>query len=167
MRAARRDFGALLVSGERKGNIYGPVPKRGAAEFGQVLDTLGDGQEVIAAELTEFAGKSDPAVGQEYFRFAIAAGIEEELAGGWVASGVFEAETGGKVTHGDPAGFAAPAHVNEFLTQGQHLAEGGAGFWGEMVFQTGEKGVGSRDDMDVIHSELYLPSERAFEDITG
>ena len=61
-------------------DILGAFPESLEAKFTQALASLGDSQKVIAGQLTHLAGKAAGAVGHDDFGFAVAAGVEKNVA---------------------------------------------------------------------------------------
>lgn len=127
-----------------KKDILCAFPQHFFADGAQVFFAFDDGEEMVAGKLPHFAGKAGGSVGEQDFGFAVAAGVEEDFAGGGVAGVVFKADVELEVAEGNPACFAAPAGVDEFLAVGEQLAEFGAGFGGVGLFEAGDKlGVGN------------------------
>src|SRR6266481_5216451 len=62
------------ASDQGKFNRLSALPQGQAAELRQVLDSFGDGQEVIASELPDPAGETDTAIGEQDLSLADAAG---------------------------------------------------------------------------------------------
>src|SRR5258708_27369413 len=96
-------------------------PENFFAEFAQVLAALSNRQEVIASDLTQFAGETGRAIGEEDLRLAIPTRIEQNLTGGRMAGVILKCYAGLPVAQGNPGGFAAPARVDEFVVERQQL----------------------------------------------
>src|ERR687885_127900 len=91
-----------------------------------MLTALDDRQEVIAGQL---AGKHGGTVGKENFRLAVAARIQQDLAGSWVAGVVLESHAHLAVAQRNPGCLPAPACLNDLVAEGQQRLEGGARPW--------------------------------------
>src|SRR5262249_3174101 len=107
-------------------NRLSALPQGQTAKLGQLLDSFDDGQEVIASELPNLTGETDAAIGQQDFSLADAAGVDEQLTRGGVARRILVAEIEVKPTERDPAGFAAPSHVDQPIPVRQHALKSGA-----------------------------------------
>jgi hypothetical protein len=58
----------------------GAFPEALHAQGPEILFTLGNGQEVISGQLTQLAGKTAGAVGQNNFGLGIATGVKQNIA---------------------------------------------------------------------------------------
>jgi hypothetical protein len=100
---------AWFGSGCLEDDVLRAFPQHGAPELPQLLAALGDGDEVVAGELPDGAREQRPPVGEEDLGLAIAAGVEQDLAGCRVARVVLER---GDVQDSRAAGSnGAPARV--------------------------------------------------------
>ena len=68
-----------------------------------VFDAIDDGQEVIPGERPDLAREAAGAVGDQQLGFAVAAGIEQHVAGGGKAGVVLEADAEVEVAQRNPA----------------------------------------------------------------
>src|SRR5688572_8612101 len=80
-----------------------------------MLRAFDDGQEMVACQLTRFAGKTGAAIGEEDFSFADATRIKQHIAARRVAGWIFIADAKLKISEGNPAGFPAPTGMNQLL----------------------------------------------------
>src|SRR3954466_8414043 len=124
-RLASQAPAARADSGELEGNVLGAFPEEGLAELGEVLVALDDGREMIARELPRLGGEVDVAVGEQDLGLGNATRIEHDLARVRIARPVLGAEAEIEVAERDPAGLAAPAHVDDARAQRQQRAEYG------------------------------------------
>jgi len=115
---------------------------------------------MISRQLPELAGKATGAVGQNDFGFAVATGVEENFTRGRVARRILKSNGfailfENKIAQGDPAAFARPAHVDEFLPIGQQLQERCNGDWGFWV-RLGSKMKAAGFDVNIHFLERAL-----------
>src|SRR5712692_10933063 len=68
-----------------EGDVLGALPQDDPAELGQLFVALEHGGEVVARELPCLAGEQGRPVRKQDLRFADAAGIQEQVAWGWMA----------------------------------------------------------------------------------
>src|SRR5262249_10493565 len=71
--------------------------------------------EMIAGELSDLAGETDAAIGEQDLRLAEATRVQQKLAGQRIARGVFITQTEVELTKRNPARLAAPPHMNQAL----------------------------------------------------
>src|SRR5688572_14655154 len=101
-------------------DILRAVPQRALAERPELFGAFRDCQKMVAGKLSSLAAEIDRAVGEQDFRLADAAGVEDDLAGRRIAFGILITETDIEIAQGNPAGLAAPTHVNDSLSIRQH-----------------------------------------------
>src|SRR5262249_35357256 len=78
---------------------------------------------MVTRELADDAGEHAATVGEEDLGLAVAAGVEEDLAGRRMAGVVFEPDANVEVTEWDPGRLAAPPHMDDLLLERQQLGE--------------------------------------------
>jgi hypothetical protein len=93
------------------------------AERVQVLEAGCQGDEVIAGQLAHLAGKMHPAIGQQNFGLADAAGIKDHMARRRIAGVVLIADAKVQLAERHPDSLAAPAHMDKFAVERHGLAE--------------------------------------------
>ncbi len=103
------------------------MPEDEFSYFCQLFLPFDDSEEVVACQLSHFAGETGSAVGKENLGFAVAAGVEENLPRRGVAGVILEADVELEVAQRNPASFTAPAGVDQLLAIGQQLAKFGTG----------------------------------------
>src|SRR5215213_1398110 len=143
--------GLALLSGVED-DIQRALPQHGPAELPQLLAALGDRQEVVACELAHLAREQGAAVGEEDLRLAVAAGVEQDLAGRGVARVVLEAQPGAHVAERDPGRLPAPAYVDDLLAEREQPLERLAGPRGVLALPAGREGEGPRGDRQIAHA---------------
>src|SRR6185312_13407715 len=126
-------------SDRRESDLLRAVPQGQFAERPQVFQPLDDGQERISRKLAGFAGKTARAVGDQDFRFADPARVEQDLSGGRIAGGVLIADAGVEPAERDPARLAAPSHVDDALAVRQQPLKPGAGLRRRRALEAGGK----------------------------
>ena len=112
-----------------------PLPKDLLAQFGPILLTFGDCQEMISRKLPHLAGEVHAAICEQDLRLAESAGVENELARRRIAGRVLEAHAEIGVAQGNPAAFAAPADMNDALLIRQKREEKRAGLRCKLFFE--------------------------------
>jgi len=90
----------------------------------------------LCAATADLARKPHRAVGDQKFGLADASRIQQNLAGGGKAGVVFMTQAEIEVSQRNPAGFSAPAHMDDLLTIRQQRLELGAGLRSRRRFQT-------------------------------
>src|SRR6476619_2150972 len=88
-----------------------------------MLEALDHGEKVVPGELAADTAETAAAVREQELRLAVAARVEQHLAGRGVARVVLELEPGLRLPERDPHGLAAPADVDEVVRVGQQLYE--------------------------------------------
>ena len=139
-RQRRRSFRRL------EDDVLRALPQHLAPHRAQLLASGLDGEEVVAGELADLAGKTGRAVWEEDLGLAEATGIEQDLARRGMAGVVLIADAEVVVAQRNPAGLTAPARVDDLLPVGQQLGEGRAGARGVGLLKP--RGVGVRADGD-------------------
>lgn len=140
-----------------KYDVVRALPENFASKFFELFLTGDDGKEMVARELASFAGETGGAVGEKYFGFALASGIEQELASAGIAGVVLKIDADLEVSQWYPGGFAAPASVDQFILEGQQFAKDLAGERGVLFFQTGNKGkLLTYGDTQCVHFSLFF-----------
>ena len=117
----RRCYGWLRLPED---DLLSALPEELHAQRAQALVALDDRGEVVPRELTRLRRKVDVAVGEQDLRLGDTARIEHDLARARVAGCVLWPETEVEVAERDPAGFAAPAHVNDPRLEREQAPEG-------------------------------------------
>src|SRR6202521_2419630 len=79
----------------------------------QLLDAIHDGREVVAGQLSHLACEDGRAVAKQDFRFADAAGIEQQLPRRRIAGVVLVPEPQLEVAEWDPGRLSAPARLDD------------------------------------------------------
>src|SRR5580698_4065302 len=91
---------------------------------------------MIARQLTHLAGEMHAAIGQQDFRFADAAGIENDLAGRRIAGVVLVRDAEIEIAEGHPDPLAAPADVDGLAFERHCLAERRTGLRRQLLLET-------------------------------
>src|SRR6202521_4614289 len=91
---------------------------------------------MIARELAHLAGEMHTAISQQDFSFADAAGIENDLAGRWIAGVVFVRDTEIEIAERHPDPLAAPADMDSLAFEWHRLAERRAGLRRQLFLET-------------------------------
>src|ERR1700731_3405018 len=91
---------------------------------------------MIARELAHLAGETHAAIGQQDFRFADAAGIENDLAGRRIAGVVLVRDTEIEIAERHPYPLAAPADMDSLAFERHCLAERRAGLRSQLFLET-------------------------------
>src|ERR1700679_1288418 len=86
-------------------NILGAVPQHELAERTHLIAAFNDRQKMISRELTDLAGETHIAVGEQDLGFADAAGIEDDLTRRRIAGVVLVAQPKIEIAKRDPAPF--------------------------------------------------------------
>src|SRR5258708_36716384 len=110
---------------------------------------LNNRQEMVACQLAHLAGKASTTIGEQYLGFAHAARIKQNIPARGMARVIFVIDTQLEIAQGNPAGFAAPTGVDEFLAVRQQASERRAGLWSGPVFHA--RGKGKRSSNDTKH----------------
>src|SRR5262245_8259446 len=127
-------------------DVLGTLPQGHLAQRPEILVALEHGQEVVARELANDARERAAAVGQEDLGLAVAARVEEDLAGRRVAGVVLEANADVEVAEWDPRRLAAPAHVDDLLLERKELRERLARLGCSPLLEAGAEGVRTGGD---------------------
>jgi Methyl-accepting chemotaxis protein (MCP) signalling domain len=122
-------------------DVFGAAPEHLDTEFPQVFLAVHDGEEMIARELAHLARKTTAAVRNQDFGFAVPARIEQNVADRGMTGVIFEPRFQVEIAQRDPAGLAAPAHVNDLLAIGQKRRE--------RRDRSRRSGIGERDEMEI------------------
>ncbi len=122
-----------------------------AAERIEVVEAGGQRHEMVSGELASLGGETDIAIGQQDFRLADAAGIEDQLPGARVAGVVLVADAEIEIAQRHPDAFAAPADVDDLADERQVLAERRAGLGRKLLLEPCLKGEGSGGDLELRH----------------
>src|ERR1700679_2944205 len=120
-----------------KQNILGAVPQHQLAERTHLIAALDDRQKMISRELTDLAGETHIAIGEQDLGFAGAAGIENDLDGRRIAGVVLVAQPKIEIAELEPAPFPAPAHMNDPFFVRQHATKLRAGLRRARGFKLG------------------------------
>jgi hypothetical protein len=123
----------------------------------QLLNSRDNRQEVVAGELTDFAGDADAAIGEQDLGLADAAGVKEELARRRIARGILVAEAEVEIAERDPARLAAPSHMDQALPVRQHAREFVAGARSGGALKARRKGERAGGDSNIRHDRVYRP----------
>src|SRR5258707_4211304 len=122
-----------------KDNIQRAAPEDGAPQLLELLLAGGNGQEMVARELADFAGKAGRAIGKQNLRFTQATGIKQELARAGIAGVVLRIDAQLEVPQWCPRGFSAPASMDQLAFKGQQFLESLAGQRCILFFQASRK----------------------------
>src|SRR5260370_21027659 len=101
--------------------------KRQLPERPEPIEPVNDRKKMIAGKLTRLAGEANGAIGDQDLGLADPAGIEDDLARRRVACGILVSQAKVERAEGDPAGLAAPSHMDQPLPIRQQRLEPGAG----------------------------------------
>src|SRR5688500_14179103 len=119
----------------------------------QLVDSLDDGEEMIARQLSHLACEQHISVREDQLRLAVAAGVPEDLAGRGVARVVLEPDVQLELAEGNPASLTAPAAVHDALLVRQQLPERGHRLRRVFVLELG-------DELDVFaDGDVYAGHE--------
>src|SRR3954469_5777063 len=123
----------------RSGKLYREILRafvqRETAELRETLVALDHRREMIPGELADLAREAHRAVREQDLHLADAAGVHEDLPRRGVARVVLEVDAEAILTHRDPGGFAAPAHVHELAADREAFADGGARLRRELLLE--------------------------------
>src|ERR1700722_7931082 len=138
-------------SGGLEADFLRTLPQHGLPQRGQILQTRGQGNEMIARELAHLAGEMHAAIGQQDFGFADTTGIENDLAGRWIAGVVFVRDTEIEIAERHPDPLAAPADMNSLAFERHGLAERRAGLRSQLFLESRVEGEVSGVDNELAH----------------
>src|SRR5215469_7791685 len=128
------------------------LPQCQLTKLGQMLPALDNGEEVVAGELSDLAGETDAAIGEQDLGLADAAGMDQELAGCGVARRVLVAEPEIEIAQRYPARFATPPYMDQTLPIRQHAGEFRASPRSRDALEARRKGVRASADANILHS---------------
>src|SRR5438067_2076147 len=115
---------------------------------------------MVAGELADLAGEAYRTIGKQDLGLAHPAGMQQDLAGCRIARRILVADPEIEPTQWDPAGFAAPAHMDDALTVRQHRLEPLAAARRGGALKPGHKREASGCDANILHC---VPLPVAFE----
>src|ERR1039457_5336860 len=124
-------------------NDLSAFPKHRTAEFGELVEAGGDGEEMVAGELSDLAREMHAAIGQKDLGFADAARVDDHMAGGRKAGVVFVRQSKVELPERNPDRFAAPSHVDDLVLIRQQSPKRRAGFRSCRRLETGVEIIGS------------------------
>src|SRR5262249_8232973 len=119
----------------------------------QLLVSFDHGKKVIAGELSELAGEHRVAVRDEDLRFAVAAGIKQNLSGCGVARVVLERDPEIEIAEWNPRGLSAPARLDQLAAEGQRGEEGGTGLRRRAPLESQREVKTGADEHADLHAE--------------
>src|ERR1041384_6992035 len=154
---------ATCGSGPLQNGMLRPLPKGHFAQRPQLLQPLDHSEKMVAGELADLAGETHGAVGEQHLGFANPARMQQDLPGRRIARRILIAETEIERAERDPAGFAAPAYMNDALAVGQHCLESLATARRRGALQPRDKGSRSGRNAKVRHGAAPV----AFEETSG
>ncbi len=129
------------------------LPQGHLAELGEPFAPEQDREEVVAGELARLAREVRVAVRNEHLGLADAAGIEDDLSRMRIRRGVLGAQSEIEAAERHPHRLAAPAHVQQLLTERQELAKRLAGAR-RRRFEVRLEPEPARRDHDISHLTL-------------
>src|SRR5437899_5012532 len=132
------------------------LPQHGLAERGQVLQPRGQGDEVVAGELTHLACEMHAAIGQQDFGLADAAGIENDLAGCGIAGVVLVGDAEIEIAERHPDTLAAPADMDRLALERHRLAKRRHRLRRQLLLEAGLEGEFTGSDNQLAHRSLLL-----------
>src|ERR1700735_1323826 len=106
---------------------------------------------MIARQLTHLAGEMHAAIGQQDFRFADAAGVENDLAGRRIAGVVLVRDAEIEIAERHPDPLAAPADVDGLAFERHRLAERRTGLRRQLLLETRPEREVSGMDNQLAH----------------
>src|SRR5579859_3943623 len=102
------------------GQVLGAVPPDVLAKVAPLRAGIHNRGEVIAGELTVFAGKIGQAVGEQNLHLADVSGVEQQLTVVGARQRVFSREVHAAVAKGHPERLAAPTRLENSTAKRQH-----------------------------------------------
>ena len=162
------DIGGLLASGENYrtatyddglsghkrlpdflyNDLLCSFPEREPADLRQLFLSLGDRSKMVPSQLAHLAREQGRAVRKEQFSLADPPRIEQQHAGRGMAGVILEVESQFALAHGNPGRLAAPAAVDYFGSERQHLANHGHGLGRVLLFQSRREDERSHADLE-------------------
>src|ERR1700722_19206356 len=115
---------------------------------------------MIAGQLTHLAGEMHAAIGQQDFRFADAAGVENDLAGRRIAGVVLVRDAEIEIAERHPDPLAAPADVDGLAFERHRLAERRTGLRRQLLLETRPEREVSGMDNQLAHLSNLAIIER-------
>src|SRR5439155_18887745 len=127
------------------------LPQHHLAERAEMIEPVDDRQEMVAGELTDLAGETYRAIGEQNLGLADPAGMQDDLARRRITRSVFISEAEVERAERDPARLAAPAHMDQALAIRQQALEAGAGLRRCGTFKARAEDEWPRLDGDIGH----------------
>src|SRR2546421_8350202 len=123
-------------------------PESEPADLRQLFLSLSDRSKMIPSQLAHLAREQGRAVRKEQFGLADPPRIEQQHAGRGMAGVILEVEPQVALAHGNPGRLAAPAAVDYFGSERQHLANHGHGLGRVLLFQSRREDERSHADLE-------------------
>ncbi len=133
-------------------DLFRAFPKDLPTQGSQIVRSFGNGKEMVAGQLTDFAGEADPAIGEQNLGLADAARVKQDLTRCWETGVVFETQAQIERAEGDPAGLATPSNMDDAFPIRQQTAKFGAGKGGSLILEFCPEGKCAGSDLQLAHT---------------
>src|SRR2546423_15644509 len=113
----------------------GALPQYDGTELAELFAALDDRRDVVPGQHACLARELRRAVREENLHLADAARVEQQLAWPWIRGRVLRTDPDVERAERDPAGFAAPARVDQLALQREQSSERGDGLGRRTVLE--------------------------------
>ncbi len=132
-------------------DLLGTLPEHGLAEFRQPIQPGCQRDEMVAGELTHFAGEVYPAIGQQNLGLADAARIKDDLTRRGIAGVVFIPDAKVEIAERKPDALAAPPDMDHLTFERHRAAKRGTGLGRQLIFETCLEREVAGTDNELVH----------------